>query len=203
MGVYSLTKSSIKNWVKYPNMMAGSAYLTPASDDLITQTVLASAAASVTFDVSTLAAQGYKHLQLRVVARDVSATADNVGLLVRFNSDTATNYGRHRLRGDGTSTTSSSSLTQTSINVYTAATGGGATASSFGVGIIDVLDFASSVKNKTTRALTGFHASAGNAVELDSGLWLSTAAITQIDLLSGSGSNLAIGSRFSLYASKG
>jgi hypothetical protein len=170
-----------------------------AAYELISTTILGSSAASVTFSGLGTSAAAYKHLQIRMVARDSSATADNAGMILRFNSDTGANYVRHRLRGDGSTVSSSASTAQTSINVYTAVTGGGATAGAFGVAVIDLLDFASSIKNKTTKALTGFNAAAGNAVELDSGLWLSTAAVTDIGITASASANFATGSRFSLY----
>ena len=147
-------------------------------------------------------ASTYKHLQIRMVARDTSGTTDNSGIVLRFNSDTGSNYARHRLRGDGSSVSSSASTSQTSINVFTAAVGGGATTDAFGVAVIDILDGFSSSKYKTTRALTGFHVSAGNAVELDSGLWMSTSSLTDISIATSSG-NWTTTSRFSLYGIKG
>lgn len=201
MGVYSLTKSSIKNWVKYPNMMAGSAYLTPASDDLITQTVLASSAASLTFDVSTLAAQGYKHLQLRIVARSDSGTVYEE-LYMRVNGDSGSNYVRHSLQGDGTSVTSNALTPPTNMEIGSML-GNTATASSFGVAIIDILDFASTSKNKTFRSMSGRVNSGQNNINLRSGLWMSTAAITSLTIDKIFGTNWITGSRFSLYASKG
>ena len=194
MGVYSLSKSSINNWVKYPNMMAGSVEL--SSDWLITQTVLGSAQASVTFDVSTLAAQGFKHLQVRVVHKMETA---NETCLVRFNGDTSTNYRTHRFTGNG-SAVSSADFTPGSYIVPISATGTGA--GTFTASIFDILDFSSSTKNKTSRSLSGRLDASGNEINLYSGIWFSTAAITSITIYATVG-NIAVGSRFSLYASKG
>jgi hypothetical protein len=138
-----------------------------------------------------------------MVARDSSTTTDNTGMILRFNADTGSNYARHRLRGDGSSVTSSAGTSQTSINVFTSVVGGGATANAFGVAVIDILDAFETTKNKVTRALTGFHVGAGNAVELDSGLWMNTSAITSVTITASASANFTSTSRFSLYGLKG
>lgn len=155
----------------------------------------------ITFNTTGLGST-YKHLQIRAVARDSSATTDNSGCVLRFNADTGSNYARHRLRGDGSSALSAASTSQTSINIYTLATGNGATSGVHGAAVIDILDPFSTSKNKTVRALTGFHVSASKSVELDSGLWMNTAAITEITVSTSSG-NWLTSSRFSLYGIKG
>jgi hypothetical protein len=69
---------------------------------------------------------------------------------------------------------------------------------------VDLLDAYSTTKNKTTRSLSGgIVQSSESGVALSSGLWRSTSAITSATLLSGTGSNLSIGSRFSIYGIKG
>jgi hypothetical protein len=146
---------------------------------------------------------GYKHLQIRMLVRDTSATTDNSGTVFRFNSDSGSNYARHRLRGDGSAVSSSAATSQTSINIFTAAVGGGATANAFGAAVIDVLDAFSTTKNKTVRALTGFHVSAGRAVEINSGLFMSTSAVASISIGVGTGGSWTTGSRFSLYGIRG
>lgn len=202
MGVYSLAKSSIKNWAKYPTMMAGSTEL--SSDHLITETVLASAAASVTFDVTTLAAQGYKHLQLRYVAK--SGTGTGTAGDMRFNSDTGANYRTHILTGNGSSVSSGyyggvGIAAEAVVDIFDISP---STSNGWTVGVADILDFSSTSKNKTVRRLGGRVANdiSITTIELLSSVWLSTAAITEISLYARS-QNLAAGSRFSLYASKG
>lgn len=197
MGVYSLTKSSIKNWVKYSSMMAGSSFLVPASDDLITQTVLGSSAASITFDVSTLAAQGYKHLQIRYVARSAYGSGED-GLLLRFNSDASNTYAVHILEGRGASVGSYNGIPRTSVFMG-AVMGNTGTASVFSAGVVDIVD-AFGFKNKTVRTFTGM--TGNNYVALNSSLWPQTTSPTAISVFCGNG-DLVTGSRFSLYASKG
>jgi hypothetical protein len=155
----------------------------------------------ITFNTTGLGST-YKHLQIRAVARDSSATTDNTGCVLRFNSDTGSNYARHRLRGDGSSALSGNASSQTSINIFTLAVGNGATSGVHGSAIIDILDPFSSTKNKTVKALTGFHVSSSKSVELDSGLWQSTSSVTEITISTASG-NWLTSSRFSIYGIKG
>jgi predicted patatin/cPLA2 family phospholipase len=81
--------------------------------------------------------------------------------------------------------------------------GGGMTASTFGAGVIDILDYADTNKFKTTRTLNGVSSNASSAIDyifLVSGLWRSTSAITSITL---TGNNFAQYSHFALYGIKG
>lgn len=172
------------------------------SFELITTAYGTGSSGTISFSSLSTYASTYKHLQIRMVARDTSGTTDNSGIVLRFNSDTGSNYARHRLRGDGSTATSSASTSQTSINVFTAAVGGGATANAYGVAVIDLLDPFSSSKYKTTKALTGFQVSAGAAIELDSGLWMSTSSLTDISIATSSG-NWTTATRVSLYGIKG
>lgn len=163
--------------------------------ELISTTVLSSTAASVSFSSID---QTYKHLQIRMAARGTSASFD-VQTRLRLNTDSAGNYARHALYGDGSSVISFANTAQTGITVAWIPDSSN-TANAFAGTVIDVLDYASSSKNTTVRSLTG-QAATNNSVVLASGLWLNTAAVSQVDLLPLSGS-FAIGSRFSLYGIK-
>jgi hypothetical protein len=79
-----------------------------------------------------------------------------------------------------------------------ALSGSSATASSFGAGVMDVLDPFETTKNKTVRALFGN--TIAPRVELTSAVYLSTSSITSLSF-SAIGS-LVSGSRFSLYGIK-
>lgn len=190
MGVYSLTKSSIKNWVKYPNMMAGSAYIDLNSDYQITETILGSSAASVTFDVSTLAAAGYKHLQIRYAA--TFTTYGNLNMT--FNSDTtSSNYYAHFSYSTGGGV----GVTATASQQHSYQWNGGINGT-----IIDIADAFSATKNKTSKVISVNTIAGAGANILGSHLWKNTAAITSVTI-SKSNENFPTGSRISLYASKG
>lgn len=166
-----------------------------AYDALATVTVPSGGAASVDFNGIP---QGYKHLQIRALARLTGATADD-NILLRFNTDSGNNYAVHWLTGSGISATSNN-VTPIS-NILAGRIGGASSgANMFGVSIVDILDYASTTKNKTTRTLTGHDENGSGSVWLESGLWLNTSAVTSIKLLSGS--SFAQHSSFALYGIK-
>jgi hypothetical protein len=75
----------------------------------------------------------------------------------------------------------------------------------FSAVILDILDYSLTTKNKATRALMGYEINAAsNTYNLNyhSGLWMSTSAITQIDLFPDTG-NFAQYTQFALYGIKG
>lgn len=185
-------------------ILAASGAAPVGSYELITSTVLTSNATSITFTNLGTAAAAYKHLQIRYTARSTSASnADNIS--IRFNSDGGSNYSYHYLVGADTSTPISgggSSLTYAYIPSQIV--GANSSTGVFGAGIIDILDFSSTSKNKTIRALSGFNGTASSnysRIGLSSAAWFSTSATTQIDLTN-SASFLA-NSRFSLYGLRG
>lgn len=144
----------------------------------------------------------YKHLQLRILSRSAYAAATDQ-IYMRLNSDSGTNYSWHYLRGDGASATASG---YASDNIIYAATtpAASASASIFGVSIIDILDYGNTNKNKTVRILDGYDANGSGIVELRSSGWYSTSAISTILLANYmAGSNFASGSSFALYGVKG
>lgn len=82
------------------------------------------------------------------------------------------------------------------------ATGSTATANVFGAIVLDILDYADTNKYKTTRSLAGLDSNtAGGALQLASGSWRNTAAITSITF--SSGTNFQQYSTLALYGIKG
>jgi hypothetical protein len=79
---------------------------------------------------------------------------------------------------------------------------GGGQNDGFSGTIIDILDFSSTSKNKTVRALSGFAQGSGQELMIASGFWNSTNALTSIEISTGN-ANLVANSRFSLYGIKG
>ena len=163
-----------------------------------TYTVGAGGVASVAFDVSSLSSI-YQHLQIRYVAR--TSGADGIAsVLINYNG-TTTNYRDHVLYGtNGVPVTSSNSASSFAYGGVLARTN---TSTVFGSGVIDILD-AFEAKNKVHRTLSGMFINSSsflNFVSLQSGLWAQTTPITEIKL-TGEGSNLQQGSRFSLYGLK-
>jgi hypothetical protein len=158
---------------------------------ITTSTVSGSSVSSVVFNSSSAWAN-YKHLQLRLAGKPV---ANGATMWIQFNSDTASNYNYHYLYGQGSSATSGSGGNGNGVLV-----GGvsGFPNGYFMAGIVDVLEFANTNKYKTTRALSG----GSSEIDLASGLWRSTSAITSMTVYF-TGTNVDVGSRFSLYGLKG
>jgi hypothetical protein len=176
---------------------AGGVPLLPSDFELITTTIFSSTTAAITFDTSALSA--YRHLQVRYVSRNASDTNGLIG--VTYNGSSST-YQYHRLRGNG-STVSTAEGSSIYMEVY--GSGSGAGANEFGAGVIDILDFNSTSKRKTMRALVGMRDSAGSMSEIDlmSGAhYLNTNALTSLTLTQTFGTGFISGSRFSLYGLK-
>ena len=172
----------------------------PAFDLLETQ-VLDATTATVTDSYLTTDASNYQHLQIRYSARSTrGSTTDD--FYVRFNGDTGANHSQHYIRGSGTATESANLQTSAIDGVfqYQALTGSTNTATSFAAGVIDILDPFETTKYKTTRTRTGFTGSLSRIL-FESGLWMSTDAVTSITL-DGYLGNFVADSRFSLYGIK-
>jgi len=143
--------------------------------------------------------QTFTHLQVRVFARS-SYTGNPTafsGLYIN-GSPTSNNYPTHLLLGDGSSATASSNTTNNqftpdSYNIPTATN----TANVYGAVIWDILDYANTNKYKTVKVISGFDANGSGRVSLGSGVWLSTSAITQLDITTVN--NFVAGSVISLY----
>lgn len=171
---------------------------TNSYESIATVTVGAGGSSSISF--SSIPST-YKHLQVRGIARTSRAsTQDALGM--QFNSDTGSNYSRHQLNGDGTSATADAGTSTTSmqINRFTASS---ATANNFGVLVADILDYSNTNKYKTVRTLGGYDDNGSGFITLNSGLWMSTSAVSTITLISINAANFAQYSSFALYGIKG
>ena len=143
----------------------------------------------------------YKSLQIRIISRSNRSTAGG-WWQVNFNSDTGANYAYHSLRGNGSTVSASDVNTGASYIQFEGLTSAGNTASTFAVAIIDIIDYANTSKNKVLRNLDGFDANGSGLVNLNSGLWLNTSAISSITIKEAFGYNFVSGSTFALYGVK-
>jgi hypothetical protein len=172
--------------------ISGNLWVPAGGYDALWSTTLAASASSIT--ISNIPT-GYKHLQLRGIYQ-LSSAGENVNF--RANSDSGTNYVSHQLSGNGTAASSSSNTGETYSRVgYSAVT----TASYFSTSVIDILDYANTNKYKTLRTLNGSDANGSGAVQLRSGLWMSSSAINAITLSTSTG-NFNQYSSFALYGIK-
>lgn len=170
-----------------------------AYDSIATATVGSGGASTVTF--SSIPST-YTHLQVRYLARTNRADVQDL-IRFRFNSDAGTNYAYHWLRGDG-GTADAGNGTSTASPWTAVIAGGNASASQFGVGVSDVLDYANTNKYKTTRTLSGVDTnSADGRIMFFSNLWMNTAAITSIEIAPNYGTSFSNYSSFALYGIKG
>ena len=141
--------------------------------------------------------QTFTHLQLRMYVRDTSALASVYGFL-RFNGVAASgNYIDHYMLGNG-ATTSAGTTGTTGFLVIGFCPGSTATASSYGVFIVDIFDYTNTNKNKTVKTINGFDNNGSGTVAEVSGLFLSTSAITSIQCGAAQASD-DVASRIDLY----
>jgi hypothetical protein len=191
-----------KSLTRYYDMLAGNTVWNPwepagAYESIAAVTVPSGGVASVTFSNIP---QIFAHLQVRVLARDSrSNSASNIEW--RYNGDTGNNYTSHVVYGNGGSTAAAVDLnlsTQSAIRIP----GASASANIFGVGILDILDYTNTNKNKVSRTLSGHDQNGDGQLYFTSGLWNNTAAITSITFVPTT-ANIVQHSSFALYGIKG
>jgi hypothetical protein len=171
--------------------------VTSSYESIQTVTVGAGGQSSISF---TSIPSTYKHLQIRFMGRSTNAdTQDN--LFINFNSDSGSNYTYHAVYGDGSSASAISATSQTKAITGRLAAAN-ATSGIFGVGVIDILDYANISKYKTLRNLVGVDTNGAGNVWLFSNLWMSTSAISNIAITTASATNFAQYSSFALYGCK-
>jgi hypothetical protein len=166
--------------------------------ELISTEILGSAQASVTFSSLGTYASTYKHLQIRMTSR--TSNAGQAPIVIRFNGVSAPDYDWHHLYGNGSGVVAAANTTRNEIQIRDIPFSSVA-ANIFAATVIDILEFASTTKNTTTRALHGSVATSNNWISLNSGQYRSTSAITAIEI--STVGNFVTGSRFSLYGIKG
>jgi hypothetical protein len=134
----------------------------------------------------------YKHLQLRYIARS-SSGADGY---ITLNGSTSASR-RHWVSGDGSAAGASSDA----LGYVVPTAGSSDAANIMGVGVIDILDYANTNKNKVTRTLGGIDKNGSGYVILYSGLWITTSAISSFSITAASG-NWTTATTFALYGIK-
>lgn len=188
---------SIKNKTKSGSLLVGNApYIPTDYESIQTVTVGSGGSSSISF---TSIPNTYQHLQIRGVVRPETNNAD---MRLTLNSDSGSNYTRHRLIGNGGSVDATGTASTAFIGIFDANGLQTGTASTFGAAVIDILDYANTSKYKTVRVLSGNDNNGSGQVGLSSGLWQSTSATSTITLVMSSG-NFAEYSSFALYGIKG
>ena len=165
-------------------------------DSLATVVVPSGGLSSITFAGIP---SGYKHLQLRVLARGTVAATDQEQYIT-FNGTSTNYYSAHILYGTGSSALSTVS-SYTTVNLVPRLIAASSTASAFTSYVTDILDYSNTNKNKTIRSVGGFDANGSGEIDSMSGLWMNTAAINSINIRP-STANYAEFSSFALYGVK-
>tara|TARA_R110000764_G_scaffold110648_2_gene197211 strand:- start:1211 stop:1789 length:579 start_codon:yes stop_codon:yes gene_type:complete len=173
--------------------------------DLLESEVLSTSSTSIVFDNLDVYASDYKHLQIRAVTRDTRAISGANNVIMHFNGDTSGSnyYQLHYLKGADSSATSGAEGVTSYIIPYTQPSANDTT-NAFAGAVIDLLDPFSSNKYTTSRSFRGVNLDAAYSTQvgLSSGLWMNTAALTEISLAPVVGSFAAY-SRVSIYGVKG
>jgi len=149
----------------------------------------------------------YSHLQIRAFVQTDRGTfgVDSMGL--QINGSAGTNYAYHYLRGSGSAVAAAAVTSASSIAELSTVGCGTTTGGTFGISIIDILDYANTNKYKTVRNLNGVDVNGlvggvGGFISLVSGLWMQTNAITSLVFNPNSGTAFTQYSSFALYGIK-
>ena len=197
------TSSILQGFPKSRSLLTGNTAYDPGATFLIDSVTVGSGGSST---ISFTSIPGtYKHLQIRYTARSTVANVNDGYTSIRFNGDSTNGnyYFYHFLQGNGASV--SAGAGGTNAIIYTGpCAGNSASANVFGSGVIDILDYTSTNKNKVARALGGMDNNGAGKVSLSSGFWINTAAVTSITLGANAfGNNFMEYSSFSLYGYMG
>jgi hypothetical protein len=142
-------------------------------ESIATVTVGSGGASSIEF---TSIPSTYQHLQLRAVLRSTYSGSTAAAVQMKVNGSGIDR--NHALQGNGTSAIA---YTGTSGYIFNAP-GAASTASAFGAWVIDILDYASTTKNKVIRTFGGTDQNGIGFVEVTSGLEQTLSAITSLAL---------------------
>ena len=165
----------------------------PSTYTPIATTTLGSSQTTVTF--SSIAST-YTDI---VVVASMKTVVPAFQPILRFNSDTGTNYSATALSGNGSSAVSTRHTSQNGIYVNPGA-GTGGTVGNFMPWIISVQNYSNATTYKTAIARFNNPDAIVNALV---GMWRNTAAITTISLTAETGSgDFQSGSTFTLYGVK-
>lgn len=200
MAVTKLSNLSVTSGRSYSSLLAGNPTYVASSYESIATATGTGSSGTITFSSIP---SGFKHLQIRGIARTSAAYTTPSQIKLRFNSDSGANYTRHTLSGNGTTASAAGAISLTEASINNAVGGDGQAANLVGVSIIDILDYGSTSKYKTIRTLAGEddNGVAGSAITITSNLWLSTSAVTSISLDTQSG-NWTTQTTFALYGIK-
>ena len=139
---------------------------------------------------------------LRVVIEGRRSTADSNGTVIaRFNGDSGANYNQIQLNMLNATVSGTNNTAATSI-ICAYMPGSSGSAGRSGGADFTILSYADTTFQKSARGVSvssGTDVAATQRIDVLGGVWRSTAAINQVTLLPGDGSNFAVGTRASIY----
>lgn len=183
----------------YASQISGHLASPTSYESIATATIGSGGQATISF---TSIPSTFKQLQVRWLTRSTATGGDSASTMrMKINNSTGT-YRSHGLLGTGTAAIAGEIGTSGGDWVYYAVPNSSVSASIFGAGVIDILDYTNTSKNSVSRMLAGFDKNGGGQVGLQSQLWVDTAAITQLDFTLATG-NFAEYTSFALYGIKG
>jgi hypothetical protein len=138
------------------------------------------------------------YVSLQVRFNVLNTVASSSFMRYQLNGDTGSNYAIHRLDADG-SAVAAAGATSVAFGQLSLGT---PDANNPYVGILDIQDYASTTKYKTSRAFWGRDTNGAGNLALHSSLWLNTAAVNSITIF-WSSNNFTTSSTVSLYGIKG
>jgi len=169
------------------------------SFESIASVTLTSTASTISF---TSISSSYTHLQIRYNSRHDNDTQNN--MYMRLNSDNSSIYMRMYIFTDGTTIQTIEDINTDAMGYFSVANSS-RTANNFGGGIINILDYKNTSKNKSVLARTGRaqQASGTTGILMSAGQWASTSAVDTITfgMFAGEG-NFVTNTTFALYGIK-
>jgi hypothetical protein len=162
-----------------------------------TATVDASGVSSISF---TGIPSTYTHLQVRATLQ--SNTTNTCYINYTLNGVGGTSYSSHYFYGNGSTAGVNAGNGQSASSMYLNEFPPNTATNTFGSFVLDIVDYANTNKYKTTRAIGGNDRNGSGVIALSSGLFMSTSAVTQIDLTPQSSAGFSQYSTFALYGVK-
>lgn len=167
-----------------------------ALESIATVTVGSGGASSIT--LSSIPGT-FQHVQLRYLLRFTGTTYNDDFATMQANSSGGTAYAAHELYGNGSAAGANAFTSRADMVIQNVPTAN-RTASVFAGGVIDLLDYTSTSKNKTARMMVGYDSNGAGIISVISGLWANTSAVTSLTLSpSGTAGNFAQHSTVALY----
>jgi hypothetical protein len=168
-------------------MAAGATYF-----PIATYTTANTTTTTITFGAGNTLPQTYTDLYL-IVSNKPTATPTIVGVTIRLNGDTGSNYSSTYVYGAGGSVGTGRG---TNLDKYNFMNAGSTTANQYNMGRLNIMNYANTTTFKTMIS-RGDDLSDSTVTSI--GLWRSTAAVTQLDITATDALYYAVGCTFTLY----